>query len=144
MTMAEIEDRLPAGFHDAELLNLSIDYVESTARIDFSLWTPSDEETEKYSAASLFLQGLQYLIIEPPLPNGGYNTDGEQYQSSVDGYVAADKPGSASVPLPATHAGKFSHSLFVFGWNASLHIAAASARLDPESLLQIEKGADAV
>ena len=144
MTMGEIESRLPAGFHDAELLNLSIDYSRAEAKIEFSLWTPSEEETEHYSAASLSLEGLQYLIIEPPLPNGGYKTDGEQYQSSVDGYVAAEHPSSVAVNLPDTHEGKFSHSLFVFGWNASIHIAAASARLEPATLLEGESRADAV
>jgi hypothetical protein len=141
MTMAEIEDRLPAGFHDAELLNLSIDYVRAEAKLDFSLWMPCEEERERYSAASLYLEGLQYFIIEPPLPSA-YSTNGEQYQSSVDGYVTATSPPNLE-GFPEVHAGKFAHSLFVFGWNSSIHIAAASARLEPETLLEPETSADA-
>jgi len=142
MTMVEIEARLPASFHDAELLNLSIDYVSAQARLDFRLWMPTDEETETYSPASLYLEGLQYLIIQPPLPNS-YSTNGEQYLSSVDGYVTATSPMNA-VGVPEVHAGKFAHSLFVFGWNSSIHIAATSARLEPESLLESESSADAI
>jgi hypothetical protein len=143
MTMAEIEDRLPAGFHDAELLNLSIDYLQAQAKIDFRLWMPTDQEIETYAAASLHLEGLQYLIIQPPQANGGYATDGEQYQSSVDGYVTASSPEN-NAGVPEVHAGKFAHSLFVFGWNSSIHIAAAAARLEPESLLGSEVSADAL
>jgi hypothetical protein len=137
MTMAEIEERLPAGFHDAELLNLSVDYVRSEAKLDFSLWTPSEEEREKYSAASLYLEGLQYLIIEPP------STEGEHYQSCVDGYVSA-KSRFPIEGLPAAQEGKFAHSLFVVGWNSSIHIGAASARLEPATLLEPESSADAL
>ena len=63
MTMAEIEGRLPAGFHDATLLNVAIDYEKLEARIEFKLWLPNEAERETYARATLLLENIQYLII---------------------------------------------------------------------------------
>ncbi|MGD0268627.1 MAG: hypothetical protein ABSB14_06160 [Candidatus Sulfotelmatobacter sp.] len=37
MTLAELEDSLPNGFHDSALKGLSIDYMRRTIRLDMSL-----------------------------------------------------------------------------------------------------------
>ncbi len=140
--MAEIESRLPAGFHDAELISLSIDYEKSQATIQFNLWMPSDKEFEGYAKAELRLDGLQYLIIEPPAMNI-YIHRAEHDASPVDGYVTASRSLERMV-LPPACEGNFAHSLFVFNWEASIHIAAKSAKLEPEALLQKSESANAL
>ena len=142
MTMVEIEARLPSGFHDAELLTLAIDYARSEAKIDFRLWSASEDESEAKDAASLHLESLQYLVIEPPKPDG-YNKNDEHNQSAVSSYVSAEHPFIAA-GLPVLQPGKFAHSLFVVNWNSSIHFAAASVRLEPATLLEPESSADAV
>jgi len=142
MTIAEMEDRLPAGFHDAKLLSVAIDYEKSQAEIEFDLWTPTDEEIETYARAKLTLSELQYFIIEPPAMNEVLNV-AEHDLSSVDGFVTAGFPGHAE-SIPQTIAGKFAHSLFVFNWNSSIHLAAGSAELEPTSLIEEREAADQV
>jgi len=136
MTMSDIERRLPAGFHDAKLLALDIDYTSSSARFDFDLWTPTDEEAETYARASIFIQSFQYIVVEKPLTGSGQQNPNHS-QSSVDGYTTAEHPGHGE-SLPTLNDGHFAHSLFVYGWNSSIHIAAVSASLEPAELLESE------
>ena len=132
MTMAEIEGRLPAGFHDATLLNVAIDYEKLEARIEFKLWLPNEAERETYARATLLLENIQYLIIEPPSLNT-YINRAEHDESTVDGYITNSRGADVVPPLCD---GMFAYSLFVFNWNSSIHVAATSAKLEPENLLE--------
>ncbi len=142
MTIAEIENRLPAGLHDAKLLKIVIDYEKLEAEIEFKVWIPTEQHAEKYARAILTLSGLQYLIIEPPGVDVQTNM-GEHDLTSVDGFVTASFRGiSANVPQPIV--GNFAHSLFAYNWNSSIHIAASSAKLDPETLLDHSEAANEI
>ena len=138
MTMAEIEQRLPNGFHDAELLAINVDYVSRQARLDFKLWVDVEEIREEYASATLFLDDFQYVVVEPPRPDNWQHD-----QSSVDGFATSAHSGIA-IGLPRPAVGKFAHSLFVVNWNASIHIAASSARLAPSELLDLLDNNDEV
>jgi hypothetical protein len=85
MTLEELADTLPNGFHDAQVSSVSIDYVEREARLNIDLWVgvPSEDEElrEAYREGELKLSGLLYWVIEPPDANYLY---GKSKQLRVD------------------------------------------------------------
>src|SRR5687768_9586429 len=80
MTLDEIAATLPNGFHDTQLLNLSIDYVNGAVKMRVHIWIGSmsdpAEEREKYVDAEIELEGLQFWVIGPPDPKYPYNEAG--------------------------------------------------------------------
>lgn len=67
MTLEELADTLPNGFHDAQVSSLSIDYIKREARLLIDLWvsdSPSDSEElrEAYRKGELKLSGLLYWV----------------------------------------------------------------------------------
>ena len=68
MTMEEIAESLPNGFHDSSIVGVRLDYVQRTAEIDIELWlsSPDEADQEKYRRATLFISELIYFVIEPP------------------------------------------------------------------------------
>ena len=67
MTLDEVDQSLPNGFHDSSILGLRIDYVQRTAKIDMELCfsDPDEAPQEKYRPATLFISELLYFVIEP-------------------------------------------------------------------------------
>lgn len=68
MTMEEIAESLPNGFHDSSIVGVRLDYVQRTAEIDIELWlsSPGEADQEKYRRATLFISELIYFVIEAP------------------------------------------------------------------------------
>ena len=50
MTLEEIDQSLPNGFHDSPITEVRVNYVQRTVEIDRDLWMsgPDDEDTESY------------------------------------------------------------------------------------------------
>ena len=68
MTLEELADTLPDGFHDAQISSVSIDYIKREARliIDLSVGDPSSEDEElrdAYREGELKLSGLFYYFL---------------------------------------------------------------------------------
>ena len=67
MTIEEIAQSLPNGFHDSSIIGVRLDYAQRTAEIDMELWfsAPDEADQEKYRQSTLFISELIYFVIEP-------------------------------------------------------------------------------
>ena len=71
MTLDQIEQTLPNGFHDAFLCALSVDYVGRTAEMDMEVWvgsmnTDDYQGREAYRRGRLHFPGLLQFTSEVP------------------------------------------------------------------------------
>lgn len=126
MTLDEIEQSLPNGFHDSSIFGVRLDYVQRTAELDLEIWVAvsDDEDLEQYSRVTLSISGLIYFVIEPPGPP---NTSHDA-PTLVDG--GSSELERAAYPLPKPlPAGAFTYWFFVSSWNSFIHIAALTAEL---------------
>jgi hypothetical protein len=119
MTIFEIADQLPNGFHDSEVESIRIDYVSRTLELALNVWVGGSdvapETREAYRRALVWIRGLQYCVIDPP---------DERYPFSASHALTIDvaEP-TLLVPKPAL----FGCRVWVAEWNAFFHIAAGSA-----------------
>jgi hypothetical protein len=124
MTIEDIEQVLPNGFHDSIITGVHVNYAERTAQIDIdNLVSGPDAADEEYRSVKLCISGLLYFVIEPP--EAPYTAHPEL--SIVDG--GSSEVASAS-PLPKPlPAGAFTYWFFVNNWNSFIHVAALHAEL---------------
>jgi hypothetical protein len=126
MTIEEIAQSLPNGFHDSSIKSVHLNYEQRTAEMDLVLWVAGaeDEDSELYQRATLFISDLVYFVIEPPgPPNVAHAAN-----SLVDG--GASELERAAYPLPKPlPSGVFTYWFFVSIWNSFIHIAASSAEI---------------
>ena len=126
MTLEEIDQSLPNGFHDSTITGVRLNYVQRTAEMDMELWMsgPDDEDTEKYRLATLSIAELIYFVIEPP----GFPNTSHAEPSLVDGGSSELEQSAYRLPKPLP-AGAFTYWFFVNNWNAFIHVAALSAEI---------------
>ena len=126
MTIEEIDQSLPEGFHDSSITAVRIDYMQRTAEIDMELCFsgPDDADTEKYRPATLSISELIYFVIEPP----GHPNTAHGKPSLVDG--GSSELDQAACELPKSlPAGAFTYWFFVSSWNSFIHVAALNAEI---------------
>jgi len=132
MTLSEIDDLLPNGFHDAELVTLSIDYVARTIqmKMELSYSGPDDgPDVPGYRPGTVFVSGLQFCILESPSAKYDFNgpgplwVSGYETKSTPQLIEAFDKQLLAELPADG-----FVYSFFVHDWNAFIHISATNAK----------------
>ncbi|MGA2797903.1 MAG: hypothetical protein ABSE63_10010 [Thermoguttaceae bacterium] len=126
MTLDEIDSGLPKGFHDAEVSQLAVDFLQKTMTLDLDLWIgrmsmPLVADRETYGVAKLELRGLAYFAVEPPDP---------KYPYAKPGAITVDlcdvEDGSS---LPPIQSGMFASRFFVSEWNAFIIVSASEALL---------------
>ena len=133
MTLEEISDSLPNGFHDTQIKKINLDYANREARLDLEIWIGTDsstkgEDPDTYRAAQLILSQLLFCVIEPPDPNYSYQ---EGKPLWVDAGSSPYTQISTSIRLPEPlPEGAFIHWFFVNNWNAFIQVAAKNARLE--------------
>jgi len=129
MTLEEIADTLPNGFHDAQIKGMSINYVKRQVTLDLEIWVSNslEDDSEMYRTAELKLFQFLFLVIEPPDPKYDYHDEKPLW---VDGSSAdpALKSPATKFPAPLPE-GAFSYSFFVNDWNAFIHVAAIDASI---------------
>jgi hypothetical protein len=126
MTIEDIAQSLPNGFHDSKIFSVRVDYEQRTAEMDMEIWVADAEDTapEQYRRCTLLISDLIYFVIEPPgPPNVSHDATSLVDGGSTDLEVFADK---LPKPLPA---GAFTYWFFVSNWNAFIHVAALRAEL---------------
>jgi len=71
MTFEELEQSLPNGFHDATLLQVSLDIVErhATVKISVHVSADGDQDQELYRVGILEAKSVSLFFMEPPDPN---------------------------------------------------------------------------
>jgi hypothetical protein len=135
MTLDELENTLPNGFHDSGIRSVSVDYVRRVATIEWTidLTTPGEPHKEPGSAdITVVLRGLKYLAIEAPQPDYPFENTGpidivNSYDSA--GCDAGERPLVSPELLRASPRQKFANSFFVHNWNSFIHVAADEAEL---------------
>ena len=132
MTLDELDQIPPNGFHDAKIVSIEVDYLNATARLRISLlvgWPEDPEpEREKHQEADLRVTGLCFCSIDPPDPNYRFITSGRPIT------VGGDPAQSNNLPLlhellAKCPDGTWCYRFFVHDWNAFIHIAARDAEL---------------
>jgi hypothetical protein len=127
MTLEEIENSLPNGLHDAEMHQLVVDYAKRTLTAELAVWVgdmddPPDRR-ETYRVARIDVEGLLFLIMEPPDPKYPFD---KSIKLTIDG---CDMRESLNASLLSSMPSKsFFRSFWVGEWNAFIHLAGADAR----------------
>lgn len=133
MTIDEIKKSLPNGFHDSEILQINLDYVDEKAEflMDVDL-SSSDSETEVASQSGyLRLSGLLYCVIDPP--TGAFPREFVPGDSRM--WLTADSSDFSELsnipnlpdPLPDN---SFRHFFFVSSHNCFIYVAAMNASFE--------------
>jgi hypothetical protein len=128
MTLEEIADALPNGFHNAQINSIRINYVKREVTLDLEIWVSdlSEENSDIYRLAELKLFHLFALIIESP--EAGYD-----YHEEKPLRVDAGSDQESIVPLTQLPAplpeGAFTYWFFVHDWNSFIHVAARHAEI---------------
>jgi hypothetical protein len=128
MTFEELHQRFPNGLDDAEMTGIALDYQNRTAKLYLNLRgnPPDSPNREEYRRARLLLNGLYYLVIEPP------DADHLWYpQRSIQ--VNAYPEDVSQFPIFGDLKSKLSGDTFccrfyVHDWNSFIHIAAKDAQ----------------
>jgi hypothetical protein len=71
MTLEEIEQSLPNGFHDARITDITLDYPKRECKFGLEILfsEPHEKDLETYRAATLTLSRFLYCVIEAPDEN---------------------------------------------------------------------------
>ena len=134
MTLAQLNEILPNGFHDAEIERFIWDFRQDTAVVDINFWTATEEDQdhEKRQRGCVEIHKIVFIAVDPPDPR---RSDPRPYRGSsgslqIDGMVADDKIFPVLSQLkPDLPPNTEVFSFYVVNWNSFMHIAAAEARL---------------
>jgi len=132
MTLEELADTLPNGFHDSALQRLSVDYVRRAAHLEMSIKVgDSDglaEQRDDIRDARVEVSGLLFLVVDPPSTARGYDFKSPGELWVVDGYETRSIPEFTKLITPdllgSLPPEAFVHSFFISEWNSYIHIAA--------------------
>ncbi|HTR23577.1 MAG TPA: hypothetical protein VMI10_06300 [Terriglobales bacterium] len=128
VTLSELENTLPNGLHDAEIHRIAVDYVQRLVTIDLSVFVGEVdaplEKREAYRKAALVISGLQFISIESPDARYPFAESGTLRVDLCD--KKADLDLNLLNTLPAN---AFCESLFVYEWNAFVHLAGLGAEI---------------
>lgn len=130
MTIEEISNSLPNGFHDSEICSIHLDYekAEATFLIDIDLWSPSVEKEESIRQGVLKLKELLYFVIESPpvslLKDDTFNKGKLWVTSDSSDFSQLKEGPQLPEPLPD---GSFRRWFFLSSHNCFMYVAAMDA-----------------
>lgn len=121
---------LPNGLHDAHISAINIDYVARSIKMFAEIWTGDlesniDSIREGYKNAEICITNFQYIVIEQPDHNYGYNKKETLWIDAGEIDDLKKKP-----ELPEAQANNFQFWIFVNDWNAFIYIAAESINIE--------------
>ncbi len=127
MKLAELEDTLPNGFHDAKLLKADLDESSQLATLRLELLTslpvePPAIEIVEYRPASLRLGQLSVFDAPDQLLRGNWST------LDVQGFVPTEQHWPRFRSLD-DRSKQLAYSFYVHDWNNSIHTVAEDAEL---------------
>jgi hypothetical protein len=132
MTLEDLEDKLPNGFHDAEIFSFELDYPAgiATFRMNLLVGWPDDPEPERqaYQKATLVVTGLCFCSIDAPSSTYPFLPDGKPICVSGDAAKSDHLP-SLSDLLAKLPSSAWCYRFFVDDWNAFIHVAGRDAEL---------------
>ena len=128
MTFQELSQKLPNGFHDAELVRFEMDYLNRRITCNLLVWIGDMENEsgrEMYRPARLILDEVAYLAIEPP---------DIRYNWLVPGAVVVDTgeghPRKGTYSLPDPPPGRSAIWFYLRQTNSFLNLAVGNAFLE--------------
>src|SRR5512140_3557310 len=129
MRITEIENQLPNGLHDADLLEIRVDYTTGTAVLAFMAdYSDAEGAGEPDRRVTLRISGLHFIDVPAPDLEHGYDCDGAP---DVAGFLSLQESGNVNerIQKAATHlpSSAFCEAIFVTGWNDFIVIAAEDA-----------------
>jgi hypothetical protein len=132
MKLQDLAEALPHGFHNAILLSIDVRYDEQQLELWLGVLDKDGVESRRMTVGIL-VEGLLYVVIEPPHPNYFDDAVEDGISEPMVGTSMAHQWADAesitakllNLPL-ASNAFRF--RLLVHNWNAYIHIAATSAR----------------
>jgi hypothetical protein len=126
MTLKELETTLPNGFHDADLLAVTRDYVNGTCVLELRV-DLEGESAEPTRTVRILLTGVSLLVMEAPDITYPFSEICGEETSGLE------TTGEYFPQLPAFRerapAGSFFYSFFLRGLNCFIHLAGTEARL---------------
>lgn len=123
MTITEIEDQLPWGFHDAYLERLEADWVRRRLTLQVRVMVSERQDLDR--RARLLVEDLAHLIVEPPAEAPGDSKTTQGLWIDSEGLSAAP---STSYTTPAS--GYFWHRFFVHSTSSSIYICGRTATFE--------------
>jgi hypothetical protein len=127
MTLADIEQTLPNGLHDAELVRLEVDYSLGQAslclNIDMSNASERSPKNDEYQLSRLTFKDLQFVVIDPP------NVDSDYPGISLVS-AGMGQPRTSPQDLPAIRADCFLCWFFISRSNSFIRLAARDTSLE--------------
>jgi hypothetical protein len=126
MTIEELEQQLPNGFHDSFLIAFRVDFATGSAFIELDL-DFDDPGPNMFRRKTLRLDGLSMFVVEPRDLSSSPSTGGRMW---LDGCTSSEQifPKLQSYKGSSTR-GTFFYSFFLREWNSFIHIAATNAEL---------------
>ena len=128
VTLEELAQTLPNGFHDAEVKAIAIDYVGRRVVFDVSVWVGDMEAKaaprEGYRDGEVVIEGLRFIVVEPPDPRYPFGREAPVRVSGCERVSASEMPVVSAVPV-----GCFVSRFFVVDWNSFIYVAGVGAEL---------------
>ncbi|HEU0047498.1 MAG TPA: hypothetical protein VFQ43_07830 [Nitrososphaera sp.] len=127
MTFEELAQKLPNGFHDAEILKISMDFVNRSIVIGMNLLTgvPGDPDPERYRPGALRVVSPYLFFIEPPDPSYHFVPDGSPINASGSS-IKVGKSAEVDRLLAVLPPNSTPYFFFLDDWNSCLYLAGAS------------------
>ena len=128
MTFEEVEQSLPNGFHDATLLQVSLDSLQrcATVKVSVHVSVPGDQDRELYRVGVLTAKSVSLFFMEPPDPNYEFVLDGKGIGMSGDS-VALGQDSRIDPLLRKLPQDSTAYRFFVEDWNSFFYLAAGDA-----------------
>ena len=128
MTFNELALSLPQGFHDAELHRFEMDYISRRLVFDLVVWIgdmDNGQDREMYRPARVTVEGVAYLVIEPPDP---------RYSCKEPGHIIIDtgegQPTNSETHLPEAPQETSVTWMYLVDFNRFVYFAASHASLE--------------
>jgi hypothetical protein len=129
VTLEELENSLPNGFHDAEIERISVDYQQRLMVMELTVFVGDPvapvELREAYRPAVLTLSGVQFVAIDPPDARYPFSESGPVRIDACDATKNLDANLVKTLPTNSS-----TRSFFVAEWNAFIHVSASSAQIE--------------
>ena len=130
MTFEELEQKLPNGFHDAAIREITFDFIGRSVVVAMDLLTgvPDDPHPELYRPGKLRVAPVYLFFIEPPDPNYAFVPNGSHLKVDGDS-VKVGQNAEVDRLLPMIPQNATRYRFFLEKWNAFLYLAGGGVEL---------------
>ena len=124
MTLEDLEEQLPWGFHDAYLARLELDWIHRTLTLELRVQIGKHQETDQL--ARVVVSGLEFFVALPPQPDPTDLTPADElpWIDSGSGRIENDM-----TPLPSVPEGCFLHYFYTRGTWQYFYVCGRDAKL---------------